>query len=648
MTIKGYYFYYRPVTDPVSPWEQVNFVPEPAEDFLITGLHSGTDYEIASKAVDLAGNESEMSEPLLASTEEYHDVDEPIGAEAQAHIDKICTDYLVEIGNLPNTVAIALTGPNGSYSKIYGAYKTLDYHFWMGSISKTFTATAVFQCIQDGLLTLDTTLDTFGFNMPRWSESSITIRHLLQMRAGIFDYTQDSSFQLMMYLWPTSTTYYNEFMLSLAYNHGQIFPAGAAYYYCNTNYLLLALIVQKLRGKPIKQVIHEDIFDPLGLTETDWSPGVSPPAPTMHGYGWDLLFGNMCLLGGRRDQTFFYGEAFMGSGNCTSTVGNISKWAHELRDGTLLDPEIHAMRKEQFSIVNQAVLEQVSAYGYGLGLVSYGNYLGHDGSIMGFSSVCFYDPETGSTIAGTENFQTPGLSIMTKLTPRIMNYLYPDRTGTPNYPRYINSIKSSEAFGTPIAGDLTNFIQFVCSTAATNAVGYFTPAAVSYTMNLPADTKVVFAEVSMASQAGLGAGITLGGVDMVKLGTIGGTSLYYLQNPPTGETVKFNAWINGWGWNSCWAHAFAYKGIKTIGTVQSSSGTGTSATHRIPVIGSDYRAIQVMSHADGTASNYNQTVRSNGTAVLVGDGPGLDTADEIFSGTVPTGSWWSFLIPVRP
>lgn len=648
MTIQGYYFYYRPVTDPVSDWEQVNFVPEPAENFLITGLHSGTDYEIASKAVDLAGNESEMSTPLAVSTLEYHDSNEPISAEQQMHLDNLCTSYLAEVG-LANTVAMAVTGPEGSYTKIYGAYKTLDYHFWMGSISKTFTATAVLQCIQDGLFTLDTTMDTFGIVEGRWDQKNITIRHLLQMRAGIFDYTQDSSFQLMMYLFPTSSNFTNGFMLSLAANHGQVFPPGRAYYYCNTNYMLLALIVEKVREKPIKQVVHEYILDPLGLNETEWSPGVSPPAPTMHGYGWDLLFGNMCILGGRRDQTFFYGEAFMGSGNMTTSIGNLSKWAHELRDGTLLDPEIHAMRWEQFSVVAQAPIEEISAYGYGLGWVSYGNYEGHDGSIMGFSSVCMYDKETQATIAAVENFQTPGLAIMSKFTPRVMNYLYPERAGTPNYPRFINGLKSSEEFGSPIVGDLSNYIQFVCSSAASSATGYFTPASVTHTLNLPEDTSVVFAEVSMSSQSGLGAGITVGGVNMTQIGSIGGTSLFCLLNPPTGESVKFTAFINGWGLNNCWAHAFAYKGVKKIGTVASLSGTGTLVTHRIPVIGSDYRAIQVLAHQAGTVTNYNQTVRDNAAGgMLIGDGPGLDTADEIFSGTVPSGSWWSFLIPVRP
>lgn len=651
MTIKGYYFYYRPITDPESEWEQVNFVPEPAEDFLITGLHSGTDYEIASKAVDLAGNESEMSEPLVTSTLEYHDVDAPIEGEAQTHIDKLVTDYIAEVG-LADTVAIALTGPAGSYSKIYGGrYKTLDYHFWIGSNTKTFTATAVFQCIQEGLFTLDTTLEELDQNwetLPRWNYQNITIRHLLQMRAGIFDYTQDSSFGLMMYLWPTSSNFTNGFMLSLAYNHGQIFPPGKAYYYCNTNYLLLALIVEKARGKPFKTVMYEHILDPLGLNETEYSPGVAPPAPTMHGYGWDMLFGNMCILGGRRDQTFFYGEAFAASGCMTSTIGNLSKWCHELRTPTLLSPEINAMRWEQYSVTQQVPMEEISAYGYGLGWVSYGNYEGHDGSIMGFSSVCMFDRETQATIAAVENFQTPGLTVMEKLTPRIMNYLYPERAGTPNYARFINSTPSAEAFGEPIVGDLSNFLQFVCSTPASSATGYFTPATVTHTMNLPEDTKVVFAEVSMSSQSPLGGGVTVGGVDMVQIGSIGGTKLYCLQNPPTGATVKFQAIINGWGFNNCWAHAFAYKGVKKVGTVQSISGTGSVVTHRVPLFGSDYRGIQVLAHASGAVTNYNGTIRDNGTDIMIADAPGLDNADQIYSGSVPTGAWWSFLIPVRP
>lgn len=662
MSIKGYLFFLRdkPTDDNPEPeWERQNFLPEPAEDFLIEGLEAGKDYQIASKAVDLAGNESEMSEPLDVSTLDWVINDEPLDAEDQAVIDNIVTNYMSEVG-LADTVGIALTGPRGSYMKMYGAYAPkLDWHFRIGSVTKSFVATAVLMAVKDGLITLDDSIGDHLVNGVNYSwgnvdPTDITIRHLLMMRAGIFDYTQDSSFGLMMYLWPTSSAWNSMGQQhSLSFVRGNIWKPGSVYYYCNTNYLILNDLIEHLYEKPAEQIIEEDICAPLGMMETKYLAGVGPPAPTMHGYGWDMLFGNMCILGGRRDQTWCNPYAFKGSGCMTSTVGDMNKWAQELRDATILGPEINALRGEKYSVIMQAGNEGgIDRFGYGLGWVSFGNYVGHDGSIMGYDCVCEYDPESHATIFLMENFQTPGLQILSKLTPRITDYLYPERSGVPDYPRYMDSIKSAEAFGDSIIGDIEAMIPYVDATAWGTSSTYFAPAGVSGDITLPEGDNIVFALISMSSQAGLGAWIQFAGKDMKKLSSVGGLDLYYIMNPPTG-TGRFSAGISGYGFNNAAGMAFAYHGVKKIGTVATYNSTGTHVTHRVPVAGSDYRVIQILgSPAAGAVTDFSGTVRDSisygsGT-VQIGDIIGSDTAEEILTATIPSGNWWSFAIPVRP
>ena len=107
MTIKGYLFFSRPnPTDevPDPEWEILNEVPEPAENFLIEGLDSNTDFEFAAKAVDLAGNESEMSEPLDVSTLTYTHNDDPLDEEDQLAIVMVFIKVPITIGELDQTL----------------------------------------------------------------------------------------------------------------------------------------------------------------------------------------------------------------------------------------------------------------------------------------------------------------------------------------------------------------------------------------------------------------------------------------------------------------------------------------------------------------------------------------------------------------
>lgn len=662
MAIKGYLFFSRPKPTDDNPdpeWERLNFLPEPAEDFIIEGLNAGTDYQVASKAVDLAGNESEMSEPLDVSTLDWVINDEPLDAEDQMVIDGIVNGYIAEVG-LADTVGIALTGPRGSYMKMYGTYKKLDNHFRIGSVTKSFVATAVLKAVKEGLITLDDSIGQHLVNGENYSwgnvdPTDITIRHLLMMRAGIFDYTQDSSFGLMMYLWPTSSAWNNMGQQhSLAFVRGNIWAPGRVYYYCNTNYLVLNDLLEHLYEKPAAQIIEEDICAPLGMMETKYLAGVGPPAPTMVGYGWDMLFGNMCILGGRRNQTYCNPYAFKGSGCMTSTVGDMNKWAQELRDATILGPEINALRSEKYSVIMQAGNEGgIDRFGYGLGEVSFGNYVGHDGSIMGYDCVCEYDPESHATIFLIENFQTPGLQIMSKLTPRITDYLYPERSGVPNYPRYMDSLKSAEAFGSPLVGDISEMIEFESATSYLGASTYFTAAGIGADVPLTENTKVIFALVYLTSQSDLGAWVTCGGKNMTKLGAVGHWTLYYQLNPTPGETIRFTAGISGYGFNTAYGFAFAYTGVKTIGTVATYDSTGTLVTHRVSGVESDWRVINVLASTGTNAvTNYsgheNTQIVTSGGRFTIGDVDGDDTADEVLTATVPSGAWWSMAIPVRP
>jgi D-alanyl-D-alanine carboxypeptidase len=109
-----------------------------------------------------------------------------------------------------------------------------------------------------------------------------------------------------------------------------------------------------------------------------------------------------------------------------STVGDLRTWAEALATGTLLSPELQAERLDfqMYPRVATPIGEQ--QFGYGLGVLTFNGFIGHNGGILGYSSWMVYEPRTGSTIvvvtnrASTEGGTADGIFI------GIARLLFPD------------------------------------------------------------------------------------------------------------------------------------------------------------------------------------------------------------------------------
>jgi CubicO group peptidase (beta-lactamase class C family) len=133
--------------------------------------------------------------------------------------------------------------------------------FQIGSITKVWTATLVMQLVHEGLLDLDRPVRAV---LPEFrladeeAASVITPRQLLCHTAG---FEGDLKFE----------TGSGDDMLAryveLLADAGQFSPPGELYSYCNSGYTVLGRIVEVLRGKPFKEVLHERLVEPLGLTK---------------------------------------------------------------------------------------------------------------------------------------------------------------------------------------------------------------------------------------------------------------------------------------------------------------------------------------------------------------------------------------------
>jgi CubicO group peptidase (beta-lactamase class C family) len=135
--------------------------------------------------------------------------------------------------------------------------------FHIASTSKTFTSIAILKLVQQKKLSLDDSLTHFfpGFPYP-----GITIRMLLNHRSGLpnYIYFMDNAD------WDKSNYVTNQDVLNYLYNSQprRSFPPDTHFSYSNTNFVMLALIIEKISGIPFPEYMQQNIFDPLQMTHT--------------------------------------------------------------------------------------------------------------------------------------------------------------------------------------------------------------------------------------------------------------------------------------------------------------------------------------------------------------------------------------------
>jgi D-alanyl-D-alanine carboxypeptidase len=155
-------------------------------------------------------------------------------------------------------------------------------HYRIGSITKTFVATAVLQLVGDGKLTLDEPVERVLPGLVP-NGAAITLRMLLNHTSGLYDYVNDTQLYALVTV-DLSREWKPRELLGFAFSHPPLFAPGSATSYSNTGYVVLGLVVEAVTGKPLGQVLRERIFQPLRLADTSIGSGIAMPQPVAHGY----------------------------------------------------------------------------------------------------------------------------------------------------------------------------------------------------------------------------------------------------------------------------------------------------------------------------------------------------------------------------
>ncbi|HVK96603.1 MAG TPA: serine hydrolase domain-containing protein, partial [Flavisolibacter sp.] len=179
--------------------------------------------------------------------------------------------------------------------------------FDIASIAKTFTGAAVLKLIEEGKISLNDNLTKY---LPNFPVKNITIRMLLSHRTGLEDYVKF----MEVSGWDRKKHMTNADLLQYIIDNiskVQIATPGSVFDYSNTNFALLALVIEKVSGKLYPDYMRDKIFKPLGMNDTyvfrasDFSTATKSYYKNGQPYGLkylDLIYGDKNIYSSARDM----------------------------------------------------------------------------------------------------------------------------------------------------------------------------------------------------------------------------------------------------------------------------------------------------------------------------------------------------------
>lgn len=218
-----------------------------------------------------------------------------------------------------------------------------DTPFQIASTSKPFTAAAVLQLIEQGKLSLSDTIQKF---FPGFPYKDITIKGMLTHRSGLPNYL----YYMDKAHWDQRKLVTNQEVLQtlMTWNVPKSYRPNVHFSYCNTNYVLLAMIVEKITGVPFPQYMKQNFFDKFGMTHTHIATIEDTTATLSYKANGGVWVKD-------------YSDGPYGDKNVYSTPRDLLKWDQAWYNGLVVSPPMMDSAFKGYSN------EKPSQHNYGLG-----------------------------------------------------------------------------------------------------------------------------------------------------------------------------------------------------------------------------------------------------------------------------------------
>jgi CubicO group peptidase (beta-lactamase class C family) len=256
--------------------------------------------------------------------------------------------------------------------------------FQIGSLTKSFTAAVILKLQEEGKLSVDDKLSKYFPQVI--SADKITLRELLNHTSGLYNYVNDiAAGDSAIVSRPMS----RQKVLDMFARKKLQFKPGKKYSYCNSDYYLLGMIIEKITGMRYDQAIRKWIFEPLGMKHSGFDYiNLKDPAKAS---GYVIISATKYTPNVQWDST-----VSCAAGAIYSTTGDLFKWNRAIATQRILSR----------GSWEQAFTPGLGNYGYGWWIRSMFNRkcINHGGRLLGFMSSFTYYPDDDITIILLINF----------------------------------------------------------------------------------------------------------------------------------------------------------------------------------------------------------------------------------------------------
>ncbi|MEZ5666797.1 MAG: serine hydrolase domain-containing protein [Alphaproteobacteria bacterium] len=262
---------------------------------------------------------------------------------------------------------------------------TPDTRFYVASVGKMVVATAILAYVADGALALDAPVLPYVDDIPGIARldnvERVTVAQLLSHTSGLVDYLDDpfldASYDEPERHWSAAEA------IAFAYDQPAYAAPGATFEYCNTNYVILGHVLERLAGS-LDAALQAKVFGPAGMTAS--TVGAPRGVPLARGY-----------MDGE-DVSAQSWASELGDGPMVTTAADLERFAFALfRDGRLLPPQLVA------AMTAGTAAEPTYGYGMGIETDGWGAWYGHSGGYDGFEADLRYYPADGTVFVFLTN-----------------------------------------------------------------------------------------------------------------------------------------------------------------------------------------------------------------------------------------------------
>ena len=298
---------------------------------------------------------------------------------------------------------------------------TSDAVFESGSVAKQFTAAAIMLLAQQGKISLD---DPMRKYLPELADygAPLTVRQVISHISGLREWRPLASFSGMP---EGKYVYTNEDLLRLASMQRALnFDPGTDYSYSNTGFNIIPILIGRVLGdgKTFQSFTHEQIFQPLGMTNSRWRDDFRAVVP------------NRALAYGRKGEGWTQQtpiENIIGAGGLLTTVGDLLAWNENFTHAKVGGPEFVKLQQRPATLKNGRTI------GYAAGLIigTFGGLreISHGGSTGGYRTWLGRYPDQGVSVAVLCNGSTINPSTLARRTAALWNGAKPPQPLSTSY-----------------------------------------------------------------------------------------------------------------------------------------------------------------------------------------------------------------------